>query len=212
MKLMLIPLLSLVLAMPAFAALLTPEGQGPKLENMQLPAAGTTLVEGETVKLTSIGAGLRSKKVVFVNVKVYVGQLYADAPDKLKKNSAEVLASLKDQKAIAMQLHFTRDVDADNVQKSFREALQANGNDSKEATMTQFLDSVSKGGEAKKGKALTILGTKLKDGSEVISYENTNGDISQIKGSAGFIEKVFSIWLGKSADPGVAELKKNLLK
>ncbi|MNL86058.1 hypothetical protein D3C87_2146140 [compost metagenome] len=59
---------------------------------------------------------------------------------------------------------------------------------------------------------MTVLGTKLPDGSERVSYETTSGQVTDIKGSDGFIEKVFSIWLGKPADDGVAQLKKSILK
>lgn len=180
------------------------------MENVSLSSTASTNVEGEDVKLSHVGAGLRAKKVVFVNVKVYVGELFASDLTKFKKSDA--LNSVKDQKAIAIQLHFLRDVDAANVQKSFKEALTANAVSLDDASVKQFLDAVSKGGEAKEGKALTILGTRLKDGSEKVSYETTSGTSTEIKGSAGLIEKVFSIWLGKPADDGVADLKKSILK
>ncbi|MFS4459693.1 chalcone isomerase family protein [Bdellovibrio sp. HCB2-146] len=195
-----------------WAALLTPEGQGQKVEQITLSTAATTSIGGETLKLTSVGGGLRAKKVVFVNVKVYVGQLYVASPEKFVKNDAGALVSLKEQKAVAMQLHFLRSVDADNVQKSFKEALAANSVNVEDASVQEFLSAVAKGGEAKEGKSLTVLGTKSPDGSERISYETTSGQVTDIKGSAGFIEKVFSIWLGKPADEGVAQLKKSILK
>lgn len=212
MKTFLISMFALLLSVNTSAALLTPEGAGEKIEKVALATSATANIEGESIKLTSVGAGLRAKKVVFVNVKVYVGQLYLASPATFKKSDAEALGSLKDQKAVAVQLHFVRDVDADNVQKSFKEALKANKIDIEESSVKQFLDSVSKGGEAKEGKALTILGAHLKDGSEAILYETTSGNLSEIKGSAGMIEKIFSIWLGKPSDDGVAQLKKSFLK
>lgn len=212
MKLIITALFTLLLSVNSGAALLTSEGAGEKIEKISLATSGTATVEGETVKLTSAGAGLRTKKVLFVNVKVYVGQLYLASPETFKKTETEALTSLKDQKAVAVQLHFLRDVDADNVQKSFKEALKVNKVDLEDASVKQFLDSVSKGGEAKEGKALTILGFKMKDGNEAVFYETTSGNLSEIKGPAGFIEKIFSIWLGKPADDGVGNLKKAFLK
>ena len=195
-----------------WAALLTPEGQGQKVEQITLSTAATVNIGGENLKLTSVGGGLRAKKVVFVNVKVYVGQLYVSSPEKFVKNDAGALASLKDQKAVAVQLHFLRNVDAENVQKSFKEALAVNSVNVEDASVHEFLSAVVKGGEAKEGKSLTVLGAKLSDGSESISYETTSGQVTVVKGSAGFVEKVFSIWLGKPADDGVAQLKKSILK
>ncbi|MEK2645294.1 hypothetical protein [Bdellovibrio sp. BCCA] len=212
MKLLCTSIVALLLSVNASAALLTPEGAGEKIEKISLSTGATANVEGEAIKLTSVGAGLRAKKVVFVNVKVYVGQLFVASPESFKKADAEALGSLKDQKAVAVQMHFVRDVDAENVQKSFKEALKVNKIDTEDSSVKQFLDSVSKGGEAKEGKALTVVGAHLKDGSEAILYETTNGNVSEIKGSTGLIEKIFSIWLGKPSDDGVAQLKKSFLK
>ncbi|MDG0818287.1 chalcone isomerase family protein [Bdellovibrio svalbardensis] len=212
MKHFLVSLFSLLLSLHASAALLTNDGSKGKLEGVALSSGSTASVEGESIKLSHIGAGLRAKKVVFVNVKVYVGELFASSPEKFKKSETEALGSLKDQKVIAIQLHFLRNVDADNVQKSFKEALKANNINLDDSNVKQFLDSVAQGGEAKEGKTLTILGAKLKDGSEEVIYETTSGNTSSIKGNAGFVEKVFSIWLGKSADDGVAHLKASILK
>lgn len=210
MRNLIFALLTLLLSVNSMAALLTPEGNGEKLEKFTLPASATATVENETLKLTPIGAGLRAKKVVFVNVKVYVGQLLVSNPESFKKD--DPMGSLKNQKTVAIQMHFLRDVDAENVQKSFKEALKANSVSVDDAAVKQFLDSVAKGGEAKDGKALTVLGSKLADGSEAIIYETTSGNISEIKGPAGFTEKIFAIWLGKPADDGVAQLKKSILK
>lgn len=202
----------LFVSLNSVAALLTPEGSIDSVEKVALAASAKAQVEGEEIALKSIGAGLRAKKVVFVNVKVYVGQLFVSNPETFKKSESEALASIKGQKAVAVQLHFLRDVDADNVRKSFVEALNANKVDTNDAAVKQFLDSVAQGGEAKEKKTLTILGAQLPNGQETVLYETTSGNISAIKGPAGLVEKVFSIWLGKSADDGVAQLKKSILK
>lgn len=205
-------MLGLLLSLNSYAALLTTEGSKGKLEGVSLSSGSSSSVEGETVKLSQIGAGLRSKKVAFMNFKVYVGELFASSPEKFKKSDSEALASLKEQKAVAVQLHFLRTVGGEDVQKSFKEALKVNGVNLDDSSVKQFLDSVTQGGEAKDGKTLTILGSKLKDGSEEVIYETTSGNVSSIKGSAGFVEKIFSIWLGKPADDGVAALKASILK
>lgn len=211
MKYILIALISFLMISPAFAALLTPEGEGPQVEKIKLPLAGTLTTEGETLKLSSVGSGLRVKKVVFVNVKIYAGQLFVADLGTFKKSEGEALSSLKEQKAVAIQMHFLRDVDADNVQKSFKEALKVNNVNTDDASVKEFLDAVSKGGEAKEGKALTVTGVKTKEG-ETLSYETTSGQVTHIKGAPGLIEKIFSIWLGKPSDDGVAQLKKSILK
>lgn len=205
-------ILPLLFVQTSFAALLTPSGPTEKVESVNIYKSVTATIEKESILLSSIGAGLRAKKVVFLNVKVYVGQLFAPSADEFKKSSNEPLSAIKNQRAVAIQLHFLRDVDAENVQKSFIDALKANKVNTDDSSVKQFLDTVQKGGEAKQGKSLTILGSLSPDGNEVIYYETTSGAISEIKGSKGFVEKIFSIWLGTPADDGVANLKKSILK
>lgn len=212
MKHIMTSLLTLLLSFPALAALLTPQGTSEsKIEKVSLAPAANATVEGETINLKAISAGMRMKKVLFVEFKVYVAELFASSPESFKKNESQALASLKGQKAVAIKLHFVRAVEAKDVQKSFADALKINKIDVNDGAVKQFLDA-TKNGKAEEGKALTVLGATLKDGSEVIFYETTGGEISEIKGPAGFIEKIFSIWLGRPADVGLAELKKQLLK
>jgi hypothetical protein len=199
-----------IFALGAQAALLTTEGAGEKIEKAQMAKAATATLQDQKIALTAAGAGLRSKKVVFVNVKVYAGQLFVSDIGQFKYSESEALASLKNQKAVAIQMHFLRSVDADNVQKSFKEALKANGVNPDNTEVKQFLDAVAQGGEAAEGKTLTVLGASLKEGSETIAYETTSGKVTEIAGRPGLIQDIFSIWLGKPADDGVAALKKSI--
>lgn len=205
-------ILSLFFVQPSFAVLLSPTGASEKIETINTFKAATANINKENIALSSIGAGLRAKKVVFLNVKVYIGQLFVQSSEDFKKLISSPLNALKNQQTVAMQLHFLRDVDAENVQKSFVEALKINKVNTEDADIKAFLELVKKGGEAKEGKSLTILGSLLPDGSEVIYYETTSGSVSEIKGKKGFIENIFSIWLGSPADDGIANLKKNILK
>lgn len=212
MKTTLSLLLTLLLSGTASAGLLTTEGAAEKIEKASVFPTASATIEGAATKMTSVGSGLRQKKLVFVSFKVYVAQLFVSNPESFKKSEAEALGSLKDQKAIAIQLHFLRGVDAPDVQKSFLQSLEKNNVDTKSESMKQFLDIVNKGGKAIDGKTLTILGAKLKDGSEVIYYENSNGEVSEVKGATGLINNIFSIWLGTPVDDEVATLKKSILK
>jgi len=183
---------------------------GPEQIEKVPVAASATL--GDGTKLQSVGAGLRSKKVVFVNVKVYVGQLFVADLTKFKKNPVDVLKSVSDAAPIAIRLHFLRDVEADKVQSSFRDALEANKVDLKKPEIEKFLSVVKNSGAAKEGKSLTILGTKSKDGSEGITYEDVNGKATSLSGPTGFIQEIFAIWLGSPSDDGITKLKTEILK
>lgn len=182
--------------------------------------SGTNQLEGVTLstngltkdgqKLQYVGAGLRNKKVVMVNVRVYVGEFFVSDTAKFKKSDA--LKTVADASPALIQLHFLRDVDAEKVQSSFKEALEANKIDLKKPEIQKFLDAVKTGGEAKSGKMLSIYGAKKGDGSEVITYEDSNSKAITVSGGAGFIQEIFAIWLGTPADSGVAKLKEDILK
>lgn len=192
---------------PALAQILKTQAGSEKIEGVALPASAST-AEGQ--KLQFVGAGLRNKKVVMVNVRVYVGSFLIADTAKFKK--ADALKTVTEASPAAIQLHFLRDVDADKVQSSFKEALEANKVDLKKTEVQKFLDAVKNGGEAKKGSTLTILGSKRSDGSEVVVYEDSNLKATTVSGGAGFIQDIFSIWLGHPSDDGVAKLKSDILK
>lgn len=186
---------------------LSPFVQAATLEGLTLSTAG---VSKDGQKLQFVGAGLRSKKVLLMNVKVYVGEFFV--ADATKLNKTDAVKSLASAAPAMIQMHFLRDVDAAKVQDSFKEALEANKIDLKKSEIQKFLEAVKTGGEAKKGKSLSIFAFKKGDGSEVVTYEDSNSKATTIVGGAGFLQDIFSIWLGKPSDAGVAKLKEDLLK
>ncbi|MGZ3742977.1 MAG: chalcone isomerase family protein [Pseudobdellovibrionaceae bacterium] len=169
-----------------------------------------TLKEGPLLHL--VGAGLRNKKVLMLNVRVYVGEFFVADPAKFKKTPSEALKSLPEAAPAMIRLHFLREVDAEKVQASFKEALEANKIDLKKPEVQKFLEAVRTGGEAKKGKSLSVLGVKKSDGSEAITYESSNSKAITVSGGPGFIQDIFSIWLGQPSDEGVEKLKAEILK
>lgn len=191
----------------SFAQVLMPQMGSKKIEGVTLPSSANTH-DGQ--KLQFVGAGLRNKKVFMVNVRVYVGSLLVADVTKFKKSAP--LLTLSEAAPAAVQLHFLRDVDADKVQSSFKEALEANKVDLQKPEVQKFLQAVKSGGEIKKGTLLTILGLKNSDGSEVIVYEDSNLKATTISGGVGFLQNIFSIWLGHPSDEGVAQLKSDILK
>ena len=197
-------------ALSANASLLTTEGTGGSVEKVQLPTMARLATP--EISLKSVGAGLRDKKVVLVNVKVYVGQLFVSNLETFKKTDTDALNSLSDQKAAAIQLHFLRDVDSENVRNSFRDALKNNSVNLEDTSVKAFLNAVVAGGEAQKGKVMTVLAFKNDDGTETVVYENTAGKATEVKGPAGLMKNIFAIWLGKPSDDGVKKLKSSILK
>lgn len=169
-----------------FAGVLTLNGDSQRIDNVAIASDGSATVEGRTSALTLAGAGLRAKKVVFINV--YVAQLLMNDPSR-----------------------FVRTVGSGDVQNAFRDSLLANQVDPDSESVKAFLDAVSAGGDAVNGKTLVIVGEKLADGTEVITFENNQGQAIPIHGASGFVKQIFSIWLGKTIDSGLGSLKKTIL-
>lgn len=210
--------LFLVHPTPSFAAdavsnsLISLKEKSGELEKVVLSETAKVQVGDKTYELSNIGSGLRAKKVVFVHVKVYVAQLFSSSPKTFDKTKNSGLDSLGNQEAIAIRLQFLRGVDAKTIKNSFVEAFESNGVSIKEKQIADFLAAVERGGAVKDGQALSLVGVHLPEKVETVYYEGTNGEVSAITGREGFIREVFSIWLGKPSDSGVAKLKEELLK
>jgi hypothetical protein len=211
-KLFLLTTTLLAITTPSMAAVLATEVSGQKLEKVVLSKSATATAKDKTINLTSVGAGLRAKKVVFVNVKVYVGELFVADLAKINKTEDAALDSVAAQPAAAFQLHFLRKVDAETVLKSFKESFTMNSINVEDASIKQLLEAVKNGGAAEEGKTLTLFALKNADNTESVTYEGSNGKSTTITGPTGFMKNVFSLWLGKPSDDGVADLKKSILK
>ena len=201
-------IIGLAISIQAQAGLLELTAGSNKVEGVSV-SSSAKMTTPTPATLTTFGAGLRAKKVVFVNVKVYVGEFFVADKASFKKDQA--LTSVAQQPAAAIRLHFLRDVDSANIEKSFIEALSANKVDAKDAAIAEFLAAVRGGGEAKENSSMTIAAQKV-GADEFIHYESPSGKLSSIKGSAGFIQKIFSIWFGQPADSGIADLQSSILK
>jgi hypothetical protein len=195
----------------ARAALLVSAPAESSLNGVRLARGGVLATSDGVIPLTEVGAALRSKKVVLLNFKVYIGELFVSDAATFSATAAGALSSLAGEKAVAIRLHFLRDVDAEKVVEGFKEALEANGVDLKSAALQSFFSAVVKGGEAKESKTLTIAGEKS-GATEKIFYEDGQGALTSIEGPPGLIRSIFSIWFGKSADSGLESFKKELLK
>lgn len=157
-----------------------------------------------------IGKGLRKKKVAFIGVKVYDAFVYAADPAAFKRDDG-ALDSLDAQKAVAIRLKFLRDVDAPRIVASYKESLVANKVDLDSPPIKEALAKIEAGGEVKEGQTMSLLGLKKADG-EILIYENGKGDLAVIKGGAGFLKQIYSIWFGHMAESTMEDLKKDLLK
>lgn len=193
------------------AGILTKEVGTNSIAGIPLGKSALVKINNVNLNLSLIGAGLRQKKVLISNVKVYLAELYSAEPNKIVKSSEQILNSLEASSTIAMQLTFLRSVEAEKVQVSFRDALVANNVNLDEPAIATLLSNVVKGGDAKDKGTLTFVVNKNTDGSETLYYETTEGIISSVTGSQ-LSKKVFSMWVGEPADDGLKKLKEEILK
>lgn len=203
-------LVALTLIPSTFAAVLTLTPGEKTLEGRNIPQSAQLKLSDRSVELSTVGFGLRSKKVMVANVKVYVAELLVSNAAAFEHHAANdaALKSLDKMEAVAIRMDFVRTVEAAKVAASFVEALNANQVDTRSAQVQAFISAVENGGDAAVGKALTIaFDTK----GSLIVYENADGSPQIIKADANLQRAIYSIWLGVPADAGLANLKKDLI-
>lgn len=196
----------------ANAGVLSLEKGNKSIEGVNIAKSATLTVSGAGEKLDYIGSGLRSKKVLIANVKVYVAQLFLDNAGKFVRTDSGAVKSLNDMKAGAIHLTFLRSVDAPTVQVSFRDAFDANNVDLNNKGVAAFLAAVKAGADAQNGKSMNISLRKDDKGVVTVVYENTSGKETTITGDNVLFNGILSIWLGAPADSGLKNLKAAILK
>jgi hypothetical protein len=193
------------------ADILSFENGSDKLESHILAKSAKAIVDGKEQVLPIVGAGLRTKKVVFIHVKVYVGEIFTDDLTKVERSSEKALESISNQRFSALRLSFLRSVDAEKIETSFVEALAANSVSKTDQGVSEFLAAVKSSGEAKEGKAMLFLFKKESEQTESIEFQNGDSKPSKATGPKGLIKKILSIWLGTPADDALAKMKSEIL-
>lgn len=195
----------------SLAGVLKKELGANEIESIKLAKSASVSYQDKNYNLKTVGAGLRAKKVLMINVNVYVAEFFVSEEAQIEKKQDKILDSLAKANAAVMQLTFLRDVDGEKVESSFKDALVANKADLNDQAIKTILEKVAKSGGVKKGQTLTFASFKNTDSSEVVIFEPAMGEATQVKGN-NIIKPIFSMWLGESADSGVKKLKESLLK
>lgn len=211
-KILMTTLMTAAFTSSVYASILTTTPGTQNIEGIQIANEGTVAIQNQQTPVSIVGAGLRSKRVAIVKVKVYVAELLSSDASKFIRTESDALNSLEQSRTIALRLTFVRGVDAPTVQTSFAEALKANNVNIQDGSISQFLKAVADGGDAVAGKTLTIATQKNADKTETVLYEDSNGKVTQVNGPEGFSRQLMSIWLGNPSDSGVADLKKQLIQ
>lgn len=197
-------------ALDGVAAAWEGQASGQELEGVKLSASLTRVVDGETLTFTSVGKGLRVKKVVFVKAKVYVAELFFTNPEKFVKSSAEALSSLEASKGVAVKITFLRDVDSGAFVSAFRDGWKANQLSEQDPFLKIFLEKVKELGDQKKSSDLVVAAI-LAGKNEKVFLNSSSGPNFEMDAKPEDRKKLFSLWLGKTSDSGLEDLQKELL-
>lgn len=156
--------------------------------------------------LSVVGKGIRKKKLFpLIHVQVYEAEFLVSDREGFKRAlGANVLDAISKMEQVSLRLKFLRSLEAAKVRDSFFDALKANKVDPAEAKMAEFLKKIEETPTYNENKTVVIT-ADLKKG--VITYENPDHKVSEIKGSVSDITKILSIWFGVPADDGLAALK-----
>jgi len=202
----------LMAAMAAQADVLTITPGSRQIEGVPVAQTATLNVQKQQIPLQIVGAGLRTKRVIIANVKVYVGQLLSSDASQFVRTPEGALKSLDHSRTTVMLLTFLRNVDAGTVGQAFKDSLQANHVDLNDPSISAFLKMVQDGGDALNQKSMMIAIQKNSDRSETLYYQSPKGTLGSLKAAEGLTQKIMSIWLAQTTDSGTAALKASLIR
>ena len=94
---------------------------------------------------------------------------------------------------------------------AYKLGMEANNLNLSAPDVQGFLQAVQDGGDAQGGQDMVVVGEKLADGTEVVTYQNSEGKTWTINGAAGFVKGIMSLWIGNTIEKETEQLKKNLI-
>lgn len=214
MKLFLFALTAALISLEASAKILQVVPGNQQINGVKVNKSASFMTsENETVNMSSVGAALVTKTIF--NVPIYVGQFYVSDSSLYKLPNKYPLDSIHNanMKAVVMQMTFLHSAEAKQLQDVFKKGFEINNVKHPEAASA--LEKVLAAGGVNQDNGtvtLTVVAERLKDGSELVRYENSETGITQsIKTQTpGFIRDIFSVWLGELSDGGAKKLKKVL--
>ena len=185
-----------------------PVGGGEEsIEGLPSPAAADVKIDGrDALKYAFYGAGVRTKFIF----DVYVAQFFvADGAVEQFKAASDKIAAVNDVGAVALKLHFKRDLSAPEVSDSLKKALRDNKVDDNDPAIQDLMNVLSSAGDFKGEQDVVIVAEKQAGSSQNLYVVLPNGAAKLIQGGADFASKIMQIWLGKK--PADGDLKDSIL-
>lgn len=151
------------------------------------------------------GAGVRRKKITFVDVDCYVIASYVG--DQNSVDPGNPMNTIAGQPVKALFLTMVRDISAQLIRSSFEDSLDANNVDLTKPGIKDLLSKISF--DMPEGKSVSFLGIHER-GLEAVHVETTMGDTFTSRDEA-LSWDFWSSWFGIPADNHMANLKKKLI-
>lgn len=165
-------------------------------------AAGLDLNMSEDNKVSLVGKseGIRHKKIALFNINVYQARLFVPQKDsKLTKSKALLEVSPK-----AMKINPMRSFSGDKLKEAMLVSYETNKVDASVKAQVEFLGLISKH-KIEKNNPVYLVGVTNGDKEELhLIMKNMN---EVIQGHKGFLNEVFSVWLGQPVDSDMAKLQ-----
>jgi len=206
--------IALALAVNAQAELLTLTPGSATKKGVNISTGATADLGGQKVALTTVGSGVRAKDFV-IAVDVYVGQLLLSDSGRYVKSAGGALASLDNQKTVAIRMSFLRKLSAQSLREGFIDGLVANNVSITDPDVAKLLQWVLESGGVVAGSNLSVVFNQNPNGTETMFFELSgagNAKSGVHAGAKGFTRKVVSAWLGNPSDELMGQFKSELLQ
>ncbi len=177
-----------------------------KFDGVQLTQT-VTLDELDNIQLKAVAHALRTKKIAFLNFKVYVGE-FLIPPDLAWTHKAQDFISTN---PAGIQMTLLRDVPANKMVEAFREGTEKNHIDPHTKPFQDFLTAVKKSGDIKKNEVFIIARKKDEKTDRVLVL--IPGRLKEIiSGPVGWSDNILRLWVGKPTDSGLENFQKEIFK
>lgn len=152
------------------------------------------------------GEGVRKKKIAFLNISVYKISLFTPTNLVAEKSEFKVLEA----PTLAVMMEPLRSFGGDKMKSSIEDSFKTNSVDISAQAHQDFVKLISKS-KIKKGEQIFLIGMQNPATKKETLTLKRGDEVQVINGHTGFVKEIFAIWLGKTSDTQLGQLKDQLL-
>lgn len=191
----------------AFANILTTEDSADRVGPVVISKGGKLKAAAASeISMSTVAAGIRTKLGLMT---IYVGELLVSDKSKYGCSEANSLNSLDNLEGVAVKLHINWSITEAQLEEAFTGGFEAN-----KVQITpeiqKFMDSIRNGGAIPSGSNVIVAAERV-NGKEIVTYQNATGQAFSTEGGQGFIRAILGLWVGKTRDGGLKDLRNNFV-